>query len=334
MPTPKAGRSSYSNEPPRTKTTQALRNAREKDASLQEASMPANQTASENPAAGQQTGTARFFVARTGNGSTRETHPTAAVSNASSSSGTHDPVGLLLNQVTTLESRAASLATQLLEASGQLESGGIPTEGLASDLAVFHADVTAAQRQTADLARSLSVPSDAAMSPVATFRVLRTVLAAIRETQDRNAFRDLHAQAAHELESVLAIESGGGVEFAPLDESKGSAKRLLADIAGAEWPNSHPESLPLVQRRHPYSRLLDLVRDGDRLSDSDWETAQEAVATAFGKPLAVAAVRGRLHVRVGPAAAAAVEVASHCPSCKAELEPGAKFCGDCGFRID
>jgi hypothetical protein len=298
--------------------------------------MPANQTAPEmNPTAGQQAETARFFMAGTGsNGSTRETYPTATASNGSSSSGTHDPVGLLLSQVTTLESRAASLATQLLEAAGQLESGGIPAEGLATDLAVFHVDVKTVQRQTADLARSLSVPSDAAMSPMATFRALRTVLAAIRETQDRNAFRDLHAQAAHELESVLEIESGGGVEFAPLDESKGSAKRLLADIAGAEWPNSHPESLPLVQRSHPYSRLLDLVRDGDRLSDNDWEAAQEAVAAAFGRPLAVAAVRGRLQMRVGPAAAAAVEVASHCPSCNAELEPGAKFCGDCGVRID
>jgi hypothetical protein len=34
MPTPKAGRSTYPNEPPRTKTTQTLRNTGEKDASL------------------------------------------------------------------------------------------------------------------------------------------------------------------------------------------------------------------------------------------------------------------------------------------------------------
>jgi len=134
------------------------------------------------------------------------------------------------------------------------------------------------------------------------------------------------------LEGVLAIESRGGVEFTPLDESKGLAKRLLAEIGGAQWPDSHPDSLALVERRHPYSRLLDLVRDSDRLSDSDWETAQEEVATAFGRPLAVAAVRGRLEVKARTAVP--VEALSHCPTCKAELEPGAKFCGDCGVRID
>jgi hypothetical protein len=267
-----------------------------------------------------------------GNGSNGESEPAAETSNATPNLPEDNPVRLLLDQVTTLEPRAASLAGRLAEAVRELQSGSIPAESVASDLTLFQTDVQTLQRQAVELARSLSVPADGAIASVETFRGLHTMLAAICETEERNVFRNLHVQAARELESVLAIEPCDGIEFTPLDESKSAAERLLAEVGGAEWPNSHPECLPLVERRHPCSRLLDLVRDAERLSDNDWETAQEAVATAFGRRLAVAAVRGRLRVKSGPADP--VQAVSHCPACKADLEPGAKFCGECGVRID
>jgi hypothetical protein len=266
------------------------------------------------------------------NGSNQESQPDGGVPNAVLNPTKDDAVQVLLDQVTTLESRAARLAGRLDEAARELQSGSTPAEDLGSQLARFHADLKTLQRQTVERAESLSVPAEAAIAPVATFRGLRAVLAAIRDTELRNEFRNLHAQATHELEAVLAIEFQSGTEFAPLDEGKSAAQRLIAEIASAKFPNPHAECAQLVERRHAYSRLLDLVRDGERLNDSDWEAAQEAVASAFGRPLAIAAVRGRLHVKGGPAGP--VQAVSYCPTCKAELEPGARFCADCGVRID
>jgi len=281
---------------------------------------------------GQQTATARVTASATGgNGSNRESEHSVAASNATPNAATDNTIQLLLNQVATLESRAASLAGRLAEAAGQLHSGGIPAESLGSDLALFQTEVKTLQGQTVELARSHSVPADAATVPGEAFRGLRAVLAAIRETQQRNVFRNLHDHAARELESVLAIEPRGGVEFAPLTESRSAAERLLTEVRGVQWPNSHPDCLALVERRHSYSRFLDLVRDSERLSDTDWESAQEAVALAFGRPLAIAAVRGRFQIKGG---SAPVQAVGHCPACKADLEPGAKFCGDCGVRIE
>jgi hypothetical protein len=266
------------------------------------------------------------------NGSNEGGKAATVVPNPTSSPSKDDPVQVLLDHVTALESRAASLAGRLAEAAQELQSGNIPAESLASDLALFHVDLKALQRQTAERAQSLSVPAEAALATVEAFRGLRTVLAAIHDTEQRNAFRNLHARATHEIEAVLAIEPRLGIAFAPLDESKAAATRLLAEIAGAQFPDSHPECVVLVERRHAYSRLVDLVRDGERLDDSDWEAAEEAVAAAFGKRLATAAVRGRLHMKGGPVDP--VQAVSHCPACKAELEPGARFCGDCGAKID
>jgi hypothetical protein len=300
----------------------------------EEASMQTKPWAEANDTSlGLQTASARATVSTTGgHGSNRESERTMAVSNGMPNSATDNTVQLLLNQVAALESRASNLAARLADAAGQLHSGGIPAEGLGSDLALFQAEVKTLQGQTVELARSLSVPADAATAPAEAFRGLRAVLAAIRETQQRNLFRKMHEQAARELESVLGIEPRGGMELAPLEESKRAADQLLAEIRGVQWPNSHPECLPLVERRHACSRLLDLVRDSERLTDTDWETAQEVVAQALGRPLAIAAVRGRLQMKSGSAALA--QAVSHCPTCEAELEPGAKFCGDCGVRIE
>lgn len=251
---------------------------------------------------------------------------------AASSSETENRVQLLLKQVAALEFKAESLAGRLGEAARQLESGDIPAQNLASDLAVFQGDVKTLQGQTAELANSLAVSADAATAPADVFRGLRAVLASVLETHQLKVFHHLHAQAARELENAIAIEAREGSDFAPLDESRSAAERLLAEVRSAQWPNSHPECSALVERHHPYSRLLDLVRDREGLSDADWETAQEAVVTAFGRPLAIAAVRGRLMVKAVTAAPG--QAVSYCPDCKAELEPGAKFCGDCGVRID
>jgi hypothetical protein len=305
-----------------------------RDGVLEEASMQTRQSASMSTAnLGQQDGPAKVAVGHASNNSCdQESERSGAFSIAAFNAGTENTVELLLNRVAALEFRAESLAGRLGEAGRQLESGDIPAHTLTSDLAVFQADMKTLQGETVEVAKSLSVPADAATVPTDAFHGLRAVLASVLEAHQHDVFRHLHGQAARELENAVAIEARGGSDLAPLDESRSAAQRLLAEVRGAQWPNAHPECLALVEGRHPYSRLLDLVRDGESLNDTEWETAQEAVATAFGRPLAIAAVRGRLMVRSGPAAS--VQAVSYCPACKAELEPGAKFCGDCGVKIE
>jgi plasmid stability protein len=248
----------------------------------------------------------------------------------------------LLEELTGLESRCADLAESLADVVQGLRAGNVHGGDLAPELTALQTAVGSLEKRTAELAVFLSVPADASTGR-SMLGELRAILTAAVEAEEQRDFRALHEGAARELEDVLALEYPGNTGPNPLDECQSGGRRLLAEISGAQWPDQHPECLPLVERRHAYSRLLDLVRLREDLSDDDWQTAEEAVAASFGRRLAVAAVRGRLQAgKNGPpgtslSQASPVTInkeASSCPHCGAQLEADARFCGDCGVKIE
>ena len=262
-----------------------------------------------------------------GNGSSR--HETARDTPAPAAEKRLAPA--LLEELTGLESRCVDLAGRLSEVVQELLSGNVQGGSLPSDLTALRADAESLRQRTVDLAGSLGVPT-AGVASSSMLGELRATLKSAAEAEERRDFRLLHARAAQELESVLALECRAGNGSNPLDEVQSSIRRLLETIAAAEWPNTHPESQLLAERRHACSRLLDLIRQHEELSDDDWQSAEETVAASFGRRLAVAAVRGRLRFKNG--SAQAKEDRGICPACGAELESGAKFCGDCGVKIE
>lgn len=235
-------------------------------------------------------------------------------------------------ELTTLQSRFAAIGERLSQAVSEFKSEIVPDDGLAADLTKLQADFGTLKARAVELAASLSVSAAAIAGPRLKLDGLRQVLGAIEEAERRQAFRELQDRAASELKRALAIVYRGNVRFAPLEQCKDTARRRLAEIAASEWPHLTPESRPLAERQHAISRLLDLVYDGAELSDADCEAAVDAVSATFGQPLAIAAVRGRLSLEAETRTPAAA--AEGCPACGAELDPGARFCGECGTRIE
>jgi hypothetical protein len=264
--------------------------------------------------------------------SAAQSEPVREATEAGSSVPNESQVRLLLEELTVLESRCTTLAERLSELVRDLQSGRLPGEPPGPELATLRRDVEALQNKTLDLAGLLSVPAEAATGPSMTLAALRGVLEQLVAALQRQAFRDMHARAALELKSVLRLEHQDGVEFAPLADCKTGALKLLAEIERAQWPDSHSECLALVERRHAYSQLVEFVRHGGELSDADWESAADAVATSFGKPLSIAAVRGRLQEDGGTARPA--EAVRHCPACNADLDADARFCDECGVGVE
>jgi zinc-ribbon domain len=238
----------------------------------------------------------------------------------------------LRDELAVLESRFAAVGGQLAEALREFHAETVPNGSLGSDLTVLQADFGIFRARVAELAGSLSVPAEAITGPSLRLDALRQTLSEIGDAERRRAFHELRDRAAGELKRALSLVYHNNPGFAPLEECKDGVRKLLAEITASEWPDVNPECRPLAERRHAVSRLLDLVRHGAELSDSDCEAAVDAVAASFGKLLAIAAVRGRLGLEDGASApASAVE---RCPSCGAELDPGARFCGECGMKID
>ncbi|HEV2379470.1 MAG TPA: zinc ribbon domain-containing protein [Terriglobia bacterium] len=282
--------------------------------------------------AGQQTSSERVFRGGSSYRPESGIAPGHATQGAGSNTPKENQARLLLEELAGLESRCASLAERLSDVVRELQSGRVPAEGPGPEIATLRRDVEALQEKTVELAGLLSVPAEAATGPSVTLAGLRVVLEQVVEALQRQAFRDRHARAALELKGVLRLEYQDGRGFVPLADCKTGARKLLAEIEGAKWPDSHPDCLTLVERRHAYSQLLDFVRHGEELSDSAWETAQEALANSFGKPLSIAAVRGRLHEDGDTAGLA--EALRRCPACNADIDADSRFCGECGVGVE
>ena len=238
----------------------------------------------------------------------------------------------LRGKLTALESRFTALGERLSEALREFQSERVPNGSLGAELTALQADFGSFRTRVEELAASLSVPTEPITGPSLGLDALRQVLKQIVEAERRRAFRELQTRAAGELQRALGLVYRNNPSFGPLEECKGAVRRLDADITASEWPDLNPECQPLARRQHAVSRLLDLVRVGGQLSDGDWEAAVEAVAASFGKPLAIAAVRGRLSLEDD--ASSPARAADRCSGCGAELDHGARFCGECGMKID
>ena len=56
------------------------------------------------------------------------------------------------------------------------------------------------------------------------------------------------------------------------------------------------ETFQLARQEHAYSDLLALAENSSLLSDEQWTLLQKTISDTFGRPLALAAARGRLVV--------------------------------------
>jgi hypothetical protein len=106
------------------------------------------------------------------------------------------------------------------------------------------------------------------------------------------------------LGRVLAITHRETTEFKPLQECHAKLAELRSGISSVPWPHKHPETEKVVAGNHPALALLSFVENVDSLDDERWMTLETTITESWGKPLFIAASRGKL--TVGDEAKAAV----------------------------
>ncbi len=112
---------------------------------------------------------------------------------------------------------------------------------------------------------------------------------------DRSAAEALAAFWTACSRCVIDVASSRGLFFASLP---GDGPRLAPQaIANARLTAGLPgEISALASGSHPLAALLRLVESSAGLDDDEWTRLHREVATAFGRPLASAAIRGRLEL--------------------------------------
>ena len=99
-------------------------------------------------------------------------------------------------------------------------------------------------------------------------------------------------------------------DFLPLSACHEEAERLLHTLSGSRPSEARLLTEQLTLGDHPLAALLQLTEPAADLDDDTWSVLEARVEKAFGRDVAVAAVRGRLHVLAAdpPVAAVAVPV--------------------------
>ena len=201
---------------------------------------------------------------------------------------------VLINQLNALETRFKFLARHLPEAGELLDSVGRPVpHDLLRELAnsgeqfeAIKSDVLRVSEPIAALPRT---------SELSSIKDLRAFMEAVSDVvAKQTAHRNIQQAACGELEKVLTITHVNGIEFTPLLQCQEKARELRDSIAGTGWPDTHPDADALARGQHVFSGFVKFVSFHDNLEDEEWERLQDLVNQSFGKPLGLAASRGKL----------------------------------------
>lgn len=250
----------------------------------------------------------------------------------------------LLQQWTSVAEDFARLSMGVTQAAKELHDPGAPPS------AIFVEALITARKQFADfsgkvysLAQTMAVSPLPAADTLVSLYELRTLLDMIAEAEGKAIAEDLRARGLAVLDRVLALIHRDQIEFAPLLECQTKARTLHLAVAEAGWRELPPDAETLAEGKHLFSDLLMLVERQDDLDDEMWGLLQDTVTQAFGRPLAVAASRGKLitpgaTVAIPPTASVAgravvlppplsngpVEEPSHAPAVTSSVTSGAR----------
>ncbi|HEV8615905.1 MAG TPA: hypothetical protein VGU22_10470 [Methylomirabilota bacterium] len=171
-----------------------------------------------------------------------------------------------------------------------------------------------ARHTFADLRAAVLEEGDGLVLPdaetILSLQQLDPVLATIVEADERRA-RQAAWEAAREtaltvLDRVIELVHREESGFAPLAACQAKARELHLAIS-ASTPDNVEEAEKIVSGRvRPFAELVTLIDSWDVLDDDRCAFLQDAITQSFGRPLALAALRGKLG-REGDAPVAAPE---------------------------
>ncbi len=189
-----------------------------------------------------------------------------------------------------LQQAFSRLGAQLYEAGKDLQERGIlPGENFVEEILASRRDFAELRTEVTEFAHSLSASSLPAFVEPLTLKEVEVLLQAVIEI-DKIAI--IRQKAWPVLDRVLAIAHVNNLDFLPLQEQQAKARELQQAI---EEPDDSASSFQaLADGTHPFCALLTLIERREELDDEQWETLKEAVAEPLGKPLALAASRGKL----------------------------------------
>jgi hypothetical protein len=211
---------------------------------------------------------------------------------AATTSGVDD----LRARIAALQGRFAEVGGRAAAAAAEVAAAGAPlSEELLTALTAAAEDFHALRDDVLDVAASLEValpkPADALVSLRDLVPVVDAVATALANAEKRRRSEAARGAALAVIDRVEAIVHRDDPAFAPLVQCLATARALREEIVSADEGNA----AVWAERLRPYADLLEMLEGG--VDDERFTQLADAVAAAFGRPLATAATRGRLRLR-------------------------------------
>ncbi len=194
---------------------------------------------------------------------------------------------MIVQQLTALSERHPALGRRLVQAANNLLNSGTPiSESLLAELVKYSRDFNQVKQQLK--VETQNTPyTEISLSDLKQ-RMQNRVQPAGNPTLRQNSLKL--------LEGILSLAHKDQENYQPLQTIQQQASQLKTLISTTIATDPLPKPVEeLASGQHPFSALLTLIEQQDRLSDSQWVVLEEKVAEAFGKTIAVAISRGKIY---------------------------------------
>src|SRR5260370_3456118 len=204
----------------------------------------------------------------------------------------------LEQELSALSKVFSDLGVRLSEVAKEVTSPGVmPSEKLLEQISASRTSFENCRTAIHGHAGAMLVsplPKVGELVSITTIDTLLKASAAAEET--KFSIETERAKALEILGRVLAITHREAADFKPLQECHAKLGELRSAISNVLWPHRHPESESIVASNHPATALLAFVETLDTLEDEKWMALETTISDTYGKPLFVAASRGKLAV--------------------------------------
>jgi len=204
----------------------------------------------------------------------------------------------LEQELSALSKVFSDLGVRLSEVAKEVTSPGVmPSEKLLEQISASRTSFENCRTAIHGHAGAMLVsplPKVGELVSITTIDTLLKASAAAEET--KFSIETERAKALEILGRVLAITHREAADFKPLQECHAKLGELRSAISNVLWPHRHPESESIVASKHPATALLAFVETLDTLEDEKWMALETTISDTYGKPLFVAASRGKLAV--------------------------------------
>ncbi len=193
----------------------------------------------------------------------------------------------------------SELGARLSEVAKEVTSPGVmPSEKVLEQISVSRTNFENARTAVHSHAGAMLVSPLPKLGELVSIAAIDTLLQATAAAEENKFSIEAEREKALAiLGRVLSITHRDDGEFKPMQECHAKVGELRGAISNVLWPHRHPESEPIVTLKHPTNALLNFVENLDALDDEKWMALETTITESYGKPLFVAASRGKLVVR-------------------------------------